>query len=279
MNKNNLDLWVNKLKFLFEFLIRLFMSAIDIKTTQNVTIQYELASLRDRFFAIFIDFIIVFTASFLIIIFLSSLISSAEVGRTGEEGSSGFALQILMGLLPIVGFMVYQFLSELITSGQTWGKKALGIKTIRLDGKEASISDYLLRAIFHLVDTFFSFGVIAALLISASVKRQRFGDLTANTTVVRLQNSTKFYLEEILKINTLENYTPSYPQVKELTEKDMLLIRNAINRYRLYPNEAHKKAINQLVDNLVEPLNLSNSPKDKVNFLKTLIRDYIVLTR
>ena len=248
------------------------MKTIDIRTTQNVTIQYEMASLRDRFFAFFIDLIIVSTISYFIIRVLTYVLSAAR-------SDDSMVLGILYGLLPICGFMFYQFLSELIANGQSWGKKSLRIKTIRLDGKEASASDYLLRAIFHIVDTFFSFGVLSALLISASGKKQRLGDMTANTTVVKLQSHTRFYLDEILKISTLENYTPQYPQVKQLSENDMLLIKNAIGRYRIYPNDAHRKVIFQLVRKLQEPLGLNEIPKNKIEFLKTLIKDYIVLTR
>jgi len=34
-----------------------------------------------------------------------------------------------------------------------------------------------------------------------------------------------------------------------------------------------------LVENLVLQLDISETPRDKIAFLKTLIRDYIVLTR
>ncbi len=248
------------------------MSAIDVRTTQNVTIQYELASLRERFFAFFIDIVIVFSVIYFLIIFVVSVLRA-------NDSLSEMTAMVLYGILPVASFMAYQLLSEIIANGQSWGKKALGIKTIRLDGGEAGISDYLLRSVFHLVDTFFSFGVISALLISSSSKNQRLGDMTANTTVVRLQSNTRFYLQEILKINTLENYQPVYPQVKKLSEADMLLIKEAINRYRLYPNDAHRKAINQLVLKLREPLGLKNIPPNKIEFLKILIKDYIVLTR
>ena len=36
------------------------MKTIDIRTTQNVTIEYELATLRERILAFFIDFVIVY---------------------------------------------------------------------------------------------------------------------------------------------------------------------------------------------------------------------------
>ena len=44
------------------------MQTIDITTTQNVTIEYELATLRDRFLALLIDVMVVGTVYFILFI-------------------------------------------------------------------------------------------------------------------------------------------------------------------------------------------------------------------
>ena len=248
------------------------MRTIDIRTTQNVTIEYELASLRDRFFAFFIDCLIVGTGYFLFfrIIIMSVMDIVLE---------SSLSVNLVVYFLPIACFVTYQLVSEILADGQSWGKRAMGIKVVRLDGKEPGLSDYLLRAIFHLIDTFSSFGIIAALLISSSNKSQRLGDLTANTAVIRIKFNLRFQLEDILKINSLEDYEPTYPEVRQLSEQDMLLIKTIISRYRRYRNRAHQDIVNDLVDNLSNQLGIGEPPRDKIAFLKTLIRDYIVLTR
>ena len=192
---------------------------------------------------------------------------------------SSLAASILAILGPIGGFILYQLLSEVLANGQSWGKKAMGIRVVRLDGREPGLSDYLLRAIFHIVDTITSLGVLAALLISSSAKNQRLGDLTANTTVIRVRSYQRFRLEDILKINTLENYQPQYPAVRKLSEQDMLLVKQAVSRYQAYRNPAHRAVVEELVEHLCRLLDIPAAPVDKIAFLKTLIRDYIVLTR
>ena len=124
-----------------------------------------------------------------------------------------------------------------------------------------------------MVDTFLSFGALASLLISSSNKSQRLGDMTANTTVIKLKSSLRFQLEDILKINTIDNYEPTYEQVRQLSEKDMLLIKTIISRYRQYPNEAHQKVIKDLTNHISDLLGIVEPPGDKIAFLKTLIRD------
>ncbi len=248
------------------------MQTIDIKTTQNVTIEYELATLWERMLALLIDIIIVCAIYMVLAILLSSALSDGSA-------DSDYSLAMIYGLLPVVCFMLYQLLSEIIADGQSWGKKSMNIKVVRLDGQQPGLSDYLLRSVFHIVDTFFSAGILAALLISSSKKNQRLGDMTANTTVIRLRSSLNFLLSDILRISSLEDYEPRYPAIKQLSEGDMLLIKGTISRYRNHPNEAHKKAVIELVLHLKAILEIEEVPTDKIEFLKTLIRDYIVLTR
>jgi uncharacterized RDD family membrane protein YckC len=118
--------------------------------------------------------------------------------------------------------VLYHLLWEVLANGQSLGKRTLGIRVVRLDGKEPGLSDYLLRAILLLIDFVFSIGVIGVLLIGSSAKRQRMGDLAASTTVVRLRSGLQFGLEEILKIGEPDSYVATYPEVRRLKEEDML---------------------------------------------------------
>lgn len=245
------------------------MQTIDIRTSQNVTIEYELANLRERILAFVIDLLILLV--FYILFFFLFL--------RAFNNSNDLFLSVILGLLPVILLVAYQFLSELLADGQSWGKKAIGIKVVRLDGRQAGLSDYLIRAIFLLVDVVFGLGVPAAILIATSAKNQRLGDMTAHTTVVRLRNRMHFQLEDILNIESLSGYEPVFPEVKALEEQDMLVIKSALSRYRTYRNEAHLAALAELAERLRFILGLNRTGQSDEEFLKTLLRDYIVLTR
>ena len=109
-------------------------------------------------------------------------------------------LGVMAGVGPLAAFILYQLASEILANGQSWGKKALRIRVVRLDGQEPSLSDYLLRAVFYLLDAFLSFGAIGAIFVTSSVKNQRLGDMTANTTVIRTEGSMQVSLDNILNI-------------------------------------------------------------------------------
>lgn len=246
------------------------MQTIDIRTTQNVTIEYELASLRERILAFIIDLLLIFLLYYILINVLNLFL------HPESEILSVIGSQIFLFFF----WLAYHLFSEILGDGQSWGKKIMGIKVVRLDGKEPAFSDYLLRVIFHFVDSFISLGIVATLLISSSGKNQRLGDVTANTSVIKVRHNSMFRLVDILKINTLEDYQPQYPEVKQLSEKDMLLIKSVIARQLNYANAAHDKAIQELVDRVCHLLEIAPpAPKDRIPFLKILIRDYIVLTR
>ncbi len=242
------------------------MSKIDITTTQNVTIEYELAPLSERIFAYMIDAVVMFG----IILLLWSIF----IPSTGYFYQSAVFYLVL---LPV--FLFYSLASEVFMNGQSLGKKIFGIKVVKLNGEEASLNDYIIRWTFRMVDIYFSFGTLASLLIGSSSKHQRLGDILANTAIIKVKSSFHLRLNDILKINSLENYEVTYPSVRQFSEKDMLLIKTTISRFQRFPNVAHKETLNNLVKNVSEKMQIKEKPKDKVQFLKTLIRDYIVLTR
>ncbi|MEM9990156.1 MAG: RDD family protein [Bacteroidota bacterium] len=247
------------------------MQNIDLRTTQNVAINYELASLRERVLAFCIDMLIVLVTY--VILALSIF------GAFSDWLTSGMFWSVLGGLGPFAAFILYSLVSEIAANGQSWGKKALGLRVVRIDGRTPSWSDYLLRAVFYLLDGFLSLGAIGMVFITSTTKNQRLGDISANTTVIQTKNRTTISLQNLLKIDSIEAYKPSYPQVRQLQEKDMLFIKSALERIQAHPSVAHQLALSELVQHLVQLLDLSSTPDNPEDFLKTLIRDYIVLTR
>lgn len=241
---------------------------IEINTTQNVVIDYELASLRERIIAFFLDLLAVSLGSFLLVTLLGRLFGS------------GGMMGMFIGSLPLLFFFLYHFLLEILNSGQSIGKLILGLKVVRLDGREPKWGDALLRSFFHIIDSIFSLGFVGSLLIKSNPNSQRYGDMAANTTVIKIQASTLIIgLSDVLSIISLDNYQPSFPQVQTLSENDMLQIQSAISRYQTLANQAHHELIEDLVTHLMELLSITERPKNSIGFLKTLLKDYIVLTR
>lgn len=242
------------------------METITIKTTQNVTIEYDPAPYSSRLIAFVIDFFIV-NFSFNI---LRSIIGIIIPGSM-----SGRAI-ILIGIAVL---FLYHFVMEVFADGQSLGKKLLKIKVVKLNGSEPRVSDHLLRTIFLLVDFLFTAGILGSVLIISSGKKQRLGDIAAGTALINKTPSSKFKLSDILEIDDLDVYEPQYPEIRNMKESDMLLVKKVIQRYQRYRNRAHSEAVVQTVERISELLELEEVPKKKIAFLKTVLKDYIVLTR
>ncbi len=229
-----------------------------------MTIQYGLASVWERAIAWMFDLVLMGLTS-LIIWGLQVLI----IPRDGE-------LALYFGILPLI--VLYSLLFELLNNGQSFGKKILKLRVIRMDGEKAGFYDYFMRWIFRALDIYGSLGGVAVLGIISSTYSQRLGDLLANTVVVHVGKNERMPLENLLRLNRIENYKVSYPQVIKMPEEAMLIVKETITKYKTLDNDAHTEAFEQLVKKMEKELNIK-APADREAFLKTLLKDYIILTR
>lgn len=250
------------------------MKTTEIVTAHNVVIQYELASIFNRAIALLIDVVILFFYLILCQIIFAMFAAGFALGNMLESGEF---IYLIFTLFTLPAFF-YSFIMEAFFGGQTVGKMALGIRVVKVSGATPTMGDLFLRWSFRMIEIF-PLGSIAALVASSTDKTQRLGDVVANTCVIKLKPSNQYSIKDILTIKSKKDYEPKYPQVIQLSDDDMLLVKNSIDRLRKYPNSQHKKLILELAQLVSDKLNISTLPKNKVAFLKTLLQDYIVLTR
>jgi len=243
---------------------------VEILTANNITIQYETATVMNRGVALFIDYLAK-GVYLLIMMMILGIIG----GFGGGEEFGMFLIYILIALPTIF----YSLVMEYLLKGQTLGKMAMGIRTVKLTGENASLNDYSMRWSFRIVDFWLSVGGIGALFITTTENSQRLGDLLAQTTVVKKDPTQKYNIHDILNIKDKSKHEPTYLGVTQFTDEDMILIKNAISRVKKYTNESHKQLIRELTTKVSEHLKLEAIPQKKLTFLNTVLQDYIVLTR
>ncbi len=237
------------------------MQNITIHTTQNIDIEYELAGVGDRIVAYLID-ILIYSAYWILAILVF------KVTKVIESGSMVLFLLILMPIL------LYQLLCEIFLNGQSIGKRAKGIRVISLDGNQPHIGQYLIRWLFRLLDTMMSYGLLAVIMISLTDKTQRLGDLLAGTTVVRTQRRTR--IQDTIFMETEVHHEVKYPRVIELTDKDISLIKEVLNRFDKLPYETNNLLIKTAVK--VQGLTGVQEIQDAEYFLRDVIKDYNYLS-
>jgi uncharacterized RDD family membrane protein YckC len=236
---------------------------IEIKTTQNVVLSYELAGVMQRVAATILD----------------SLALGFVVGIIGILAQFGGAGNIFNWLL-FISFTFYHLLSEFFLNGKSLGKKLVGIRVMRTDGGNLEFSDYFLRWIMRILDITFSAGALGLLMMLGTEHRQRLGDLMAGTVLVKNKQSIHFTLGNILSLHSARlQDTAMFPQVKYIEEKHILFIKNLLNSRSDYSYTAYNRMLQEAGIHFAELLKLTEVPKDSHGFLTRIVNDYILLTR
>src|SRR5688572_22067447 len=132
------------------------MNTISITTSQNIEVEFELASLGDRILGRIIDILLI--AGYV-------LLWVAILGWGGLGGGNYWPVLIIALFLPI---MFYDLLCEMFLNGQSLGKRVMGFKVISLSGEQPSFSQFLIRWLFRIVDFSFSGSLVAVIMVAAS---------------------------------------------------------------------------------------------------------------
>lgn len=231
----------------------LMKSSTPWRTMHNVRIDATLASIGFRMLAYGLD--LLFKGFYAVAIFAIVF----EVLKIDSEAV------LLVLLLPVI---FYTLLFESLNDGQTPGKSICNIKVTHVSGAPAGLQGSFLRWIFRIIDFSLLSPAVALISAAASNKRQRIGDLTADTIVI----STRMRQRSVLKSYTSlkDNYEPVYLQAKQLSREEIVLIRRVLGR----PISARREElISSLVENLSTKyhIDLVEPPK---RFLFSLVKDY-----
>ncbi len=230
------------------------MQTVSVRTTQNVVIDYPVASLGDRILAYFIDVFIIL-AYFILIFFL--LVS-------GGAGSTAF----IIGVLMIPPFL-YHLVFEIFMNGQSPGKRQMNIKVVRLDGTPPTIGNYIIRWLLRLIEIDALSGAIALFTIAVNGKGQRLGDIAAGTTVVKLVEQRAVTANEVFTVSE-DTYTPVFQQVIQLNDQDIEVIQQALEVNRTTGNSVPVMAVTEKIKNSLG----IQTDLPPVKFLYTLVKDY-----
>lgn len=233
------------------------MQNVNIRTAQNVGIDYELAGLGARMGAFLVDTII----QIFFVILISLLLDLVRLDS------------IWLTMSFFIPVLFYHFISEVALNGQSIGKKQFNIKVVNLDGSSPTIGGYFLRWILRPIDISLFSGGIAVITVAMSKNAQRLGDMAAGTTVVKVAREIKVSSHEL--ISKFDNdYVVTFPEVRNLTDTEVNVIKEALE---VNKTQANLKPVLAISDKLKSHLNIK-SDLPPVKFLYTVIKDYKFIT-
>ncbi len=234
------------------------MAKVTVLTTQNVPIQYEVASIGARMGAYAIDFIIVVAYAIATLVILTEFVS----------------LDVALLVITMLPVVFYHLVCEVFFEGQSIGKRLLKLRVVRLDGAQPTLGNYVMRWLFRLIESavFFA-GVIPLITMLVNGRGQRVGDLAAGTTVVKLDAPVA--LEDTIFRLVEEDYQPVYPQVMKLSDEDLQTIGDVLelSRQRNDPMLLSQLARQVRTVLALDGLDLPTAAS-QFEFLQTVVKDY-----
>jgi hypothetical protein len=118
----------------------------------------------------------------------------------------------------------------------------------------------------------FAYYIADVVLIISSRKGQRIGDILAHTILIRTNARTS--IEETVFQEVADNYTPAFPQIMQLSDKDINAVKSILET-------ARKKGDFQMAATASEKIKAHlriDSSMSPFDFLEVLLKDYNYLS-
>ncbi len=267
------------------------MATIRVSTNFNIDLEFPAASFHRRLLAWLIDVLFILIYFFTVVKILTSLYNSSFFSDgTGESIGATFMLLII----PILS---YHLISELLMNGQSLGKRITGLKVVNEHGGRPSISQFIIRWLIRTSDymvvvialsiptgfggnasSFWQVGaaffllVTDIILVNASPKGQRLGDMLAHTMLIRINQQGT--INDTIFLNVHDGYIPSFPQVMSLSDRDINALKGILDA-------ARKQHDYNLAERAADKIKFHLKIESQISafdFLEILMKDYNYLS-
>jgi uncharacterized RDD family membrane protein YckC len=269
------------------------MAVIKVPTNFNIDVEFEIPEFYRRLLSLLIDVLIEY-----FYLRIASEIYKSFQNNSSWDMDSQYNLQAI-GLLLFLPVLLYHAVFEITMNGQSVGKRIMGIRVVNEIGGRPSISQFLIRWLLRVSDvwivviililasnedftrnaetTFIILGALAFLitdivLVVSSQKGQRIGDLLAKTILIRI--NTKGNIEDTVFVAVADSYVPSFPQIMQLSDKDINAIKSILETSRKKGDYNMAEAASSKIKTHLK-IESSLSPFD---FLDVLLKDYNYLS-
>lgn len=265
------------------------MGAIKVPTNFNIELEFEIPEFYRRLVALLIDAVILY---FYLRIANSIFLSIIRNSDFSIDSLYDLGAWQLIFQLPI---LVYHPIMEITMNGQSVGKKIMGLRVVNENGGRASISQFIIRWLVRDVWFLFLFFAVSSsggqdpeavfmvviiliyfiaeiILVVSSRKSQRIGDILAHTILIRTNQRRN--IEDTVFQEVADSYTPSFPQIMRLSDKDINAIKSILETARkkgdfdMAANASEKIKTHLKIDSSISPF----------DFLDTLLKDYNFLS-
>lgn len=239
-----------------------FFNRVTLQTPESVELDFTLAGIGNRAYALFIDYIFL-SAILLVFLIFWAVFSIQLVALIESIALNNSSLNLwLIAILSLITFSIYVgyfVFFEALWQGQTPGKRYVKIRVICDDGRPIRLQQSTLRALLRPVDDFLFLGVF---LIALTKREKRLGDLLAGTLVIQEEQpiaSTTFSVSQ--EAQALANQLQIEADLSHLLPEDFAVIREYLQRSGGMTPQAKADLSRQLAHQVKEIIALEKAPK------------------
>ncbi len=249
------------------------MPIVKLDTGYNIEVEFAVAPFHRRLAAWTID------------VLIGWLIIKSLASATGADSFFVWTqLGELRGALISLPVLFYHLFFEIAMNGRSPGKIIMQCRVITESGGQPGIGQYLIRWVFRLIDLPYWIPVAAAmgtlpwwttplvfagiLSVILSPRSQRLGDLVAGTLLIDTRNQSSW--EDTVFAELSDDYQPRYPQVMQLTDRDINTLKTIIETVKKRNDHDLARRVMQRILSKVS----IETDQYALDFLETLLLDY-----
>jgi uncharacterized RDD family membrane protein YckC len=232
-----------------------FLNRVKSRTPESVELEFVLAGLGNRTYALIIDYLIWSSTLVIILLIWGFLFTQIAWLRSDSIRPWLSAIQILILFGVYIGYFIC---FETLWRGQTPGKRYVKIRVIREDGRNVGIQQSILRSLLRPIDDLFCLGF---LLILFTPQEKRLGDWVAGTIsiqegqAVTNQNITLSPAATDLARRLIET-----GKIAAITPDEFATIRKYLYRYPALSPTVKNEVSDRLAHQLLKRIELADKP-------------------
>ncbi|MDZ8053135.1 MAG: RDD family protein [Aulosira sp. ZfuVER01] len=202
---------------------------IKFRTPESVELEFTLAGIGNRAWALIIDYhILALILVAFYIIFWILIVQFSDFWITVFGSTLGLWMMAIAFLIAFAIYAGYFVFFETLWQGQTFGKRFAKIRVVRDDGRPIGLQQAALRGLLRPIDEFLFIG---AFLIMLGRQEKRLGDFAAGTIVIQDQiptGSATITISEQAK--SLHEELSQIADLSPLLPDDFAVIREYLQR-------------------------------------------------
>lgn len=222
--------------------MRLF-NRVKVRTPESVELEFVLAGIGNRAFALVVDYLI-WGAALIGLLIAWGIVSFQLQDYFSNVRNIGLWLTAISLLMVFAVYTGYFVVFETLWQGQTPGKRFVKIRVIRDDAQPVGLSQALLRSLLRPIDDSFFIGMFFIIL---GKREKRLGDWVAGTLVVQEERpivASSFPVSPDAQL--LADDLLKTANIKALLPDDFAVIREYLQRRSLMNDQARSELNLQL---------------------------------